>query len=120
MEKVWEGEGAEEGAAHLATPLTPLESQEGKEMTPITPGGIGAKNVPANGISDVAHNATRNGSNLMRAQAKAKNGPAQSKQAHPHARQQNPPATPQQQFGSAPYQGGKIPAWSQVKRARMY
>jgi cold shock CspA family protein len=36
--KIWDGEGAEEGAAHLATPMTPLVSKAGRSMTPITPG----------------------------------------------------------------------------------
>mmetsp|Transcript_51767 Transcript_51767/g.160595 ORF Transcript_51767/g.160595 Transcript_51767/m.160595 type:complete len:555 (+) Transcript_51767:63-1727(+) len=36
-EKVWEGEGAEEGAAKLATPITPVASWAGKEITPLTP-----------------------------------------------------------------------------------
>jgi len=36
-DKVWEGEGAEEGAARLATPITPVASWAGKEITPLTP-----------------------------------------------------------------------------------
>merc|ERR1712176_1625477 len=36
-EKVWEGEGAETGAPHMATPFTPLVSQPGRAMTPETP-----------------------------------------------------------------------------------
>jgi len=36
-DKVWEGEGAEEGASRLATPITPVTSQAGKEITPLTP-----------------------------------------------------------------------------------
>merc|ERR1712217_572553 len=36
-EKVWEGEGAEEGASQMATPFTPLVSQAGRAMTPETP-----------------------------------------------------------------------------------
>jgi len=39
-EKVWEGEGAEEGAARLATPITPVgKTQAGQDITPLTPGG---------------------------------------------------------------------------------
>jgi len=36
-DKVWEGEGAEEGASRMATPITPVLSQAGKEITPLTP-----------------------------------------------------------------------------------
>lgn len=42
-DKVWEGEGAEEGAAKLATPITPFVSKPGREMTPITPAGPRAR-----------------------------------------------------------------------------
>lgn len=42
-DKVWEGEGAEEGAAKLATPITPFVSKPGREMTPITPAGPKAR-----------------------------------------------------------------------------
>lgn len=35
--KLWEGEGTEEGAASMATPMTPMVSQAGKSITPITP-----------------------------------------------------------------------------------
>jgi len=42
-DKVWEGEGAEEGAARLATPITPFVSKPGREMTPITPAGPKAR-----------------------------------------------------------------------------
>jgi hypothetical protein len=40
--KFWEGEGAEEGAARTATPITPVAGQPGS-MTPYTPGVAGAK-----------------------------------------------------------------------------
>lgn len=36
-EKLWEGEGKVEGAAKLATPITPVASWAGKEITPLTP-----------------------------------------------------------------------------------
>eukprot|EP00811_Abedinium_folium_P004159 NODE_13827_length_1144_cov_5.941003.p1 GENE.NODE_13827_length_1144_cov_5.941003~~NODE_13827_length_1144_cov_5.941003.p1 ORF type:complete len:257 (+),score=77.48 NODE_13827_length_1144_cov_5.941003:81-773(+) len=43
MDKLWDGEGAEEGAAHMATPMTPMVSSSGKSMTPLTPGSsVGA------------------------------------------------------------------------------
>jgi len=42
-DKVWEGEGSEEGAAKLATPITPFVSKPGREMTPITPAGPKAR-----------------------------------------------------------------------------
>merc|ERR1712187_30029 len=35
--KLWDGEGSEEGAAHIATPFTPLVSNPGRMMTPATP-----------------------------------------------------------------------------------
>jgi hypothetical protein len=35
--RVWEGEGSEEGAAHMATPQTPFVSKAGRDMTPTTP-----------------------------------------------------------------------------------
>jgi len=37
-EKVWDGEGCEEGAFRKATPMTPLVSMAGRAMTPATPG----------------------------------------------------------------------------------
>lgn len=38
-DKVWEGEGLEEGAARLATPITPVAAgtADGREITPLTP-----------------------------------------------------------------------------------
>jgi len=35
--RVWDGEGSEEGAAHMATPQTPFVSKAGRDMTPTTP-----------------------------------------------------------------------------------
>jgi len=43
-DKVWEGEGVEEGAARLATPITPVgRAQAGKEITPLTPATVADK-----------------------------------------------------------------------------
>merc|ERR1719436_839384 len=99
-------------------------------MTPITPAGTRARTGPANatqpgvngttGEANEADDATRKDSKFLRPQAKQKMTPAQPKQVPPHMRQQNRPPAPQQRWGSTPYQGGKIPAWSQVKRARAY
>jgi hypothetical protein len=41
--KVWDGEGSESGAAHTATPMTPLVSHAGRQMTPVTPGASKAQ-----------------------------------------------------------------------------
>lgn len=43
--KVWEGEGSQAGASQMATPMTPLVSQKGRAMTPVTPGAAKARSV---------------------------------------------------------------------------
>lgn len=47
--KVWEGESSQSGASRLATPMTPLLSQPGRSMTPITPGAAKAVATPRAG-----------------------------------------------------------------------
>eukprot|EP00931_Biecheleriopsis_adriatica_P062660 TRINITY_DN37809_c0_g1_i1.p1 TRINITY_DN37809_c0_g1~~TRINITY_DN37809_c0_g1_i1.p1 ORF type:complete len:532 (+),score=137.93 TRINITY_DN37809_c0_g1_i1:52-1647(+) len=49
--KVWEGEGAEEGAAKKATPMTPLMAVPGRAMTPITPADLSQQKAKPSAVS---------------------------------------------------------------------
>jgi len=105
-EKVWEGEGAEEGAARLATPITPVgKAKAGQDITPLTPGGEDA--AKANAKQPTAAFRAAQASGAFRGRGWQNGGKGQQEQApNPFLKRQAPAAWAQ---------GGKG-GWMAVKR----
>lgn len=104
-DKVWEGEGSEEGAAKLATPITPFVSKPGREMTPITPAGPKAREEAARATGVPSTPSTPMSG---KGKGKGKGGPQTGK------------GGPQQQAPGKRLPQG-LPAWQQpAKKVRGY
>jgi len=121
-DKVWEGEGAEEGASRMATPITPVASWAGKEITPLTPATAADKEAAKLATKGMNFGGQAAGEEKKPLQFQSMKGKAASKgktQKAPAGGNQNKRVAPTQAAGKGKGKGGAT-SWSQgpAKRQR--